>query len=261
MQFHVYFPPQSDKCKVPLLIWLSDREENGAAFMQESGILHYASEHGLAILAPDTSPREIVIPDAHNEDGLGPGHAFYVDATQSPWAYYYNMYGYISQELPALMQQQFPQFLPGFAISGFGMGGHGALILGLRNPEVFRSISAFAPICTPMHCRWGEKALSHYLGYDRDKWKPYDAVALIEQAQSTTPLLIEQGTEDAYLTQQLKLSALETMCARKHHPLTVNLRQGYDHSYQFVATFLQNHVQYHLNTLHAESTSHTSPIN
>jgi S-formylglutathione hydrolase len=254
MQFQVFFPPQTEKHKVPVLFWLGDEHHTPEDFMQKSGILKLAAEYGIGIVAVDSSPKGNNIPIT--EDGIGEGLSYYVDATQTPWSYYFNMYSYISQELPALIRNQFPQFLKSYGISGFGMGGHGALTIGLRHPDIFSSLSAFAPMCNPKQCSKGIHALSYYLGTDRDNWDAYDSVTLVNQAQCKTPILLDQGLQDEALSKQLNTKNLEVACTTNQHPLEVNFRAGYDHSYYFVSTFLENHIQHHYQAL-----SHLSMAN
>lgn len=216
--------------------------------MQKAGAQRAAAELGIAIVCPDTSPRGTNFPGEHDSYDFGSGAGFYLNATQLPWKQNYHMYDYVTRELPDLVESHFP-VTSNRGISGHSMGGHGALVCYLRNPGRYRSVSAFAPICHPSECPWGQKALAAYLGEDRNHWAQYDATLLIADAQERLPLLIDQGTADNFLAEQLNPGALEESCAAKHYPLTLRMQQGYDHSYFFIATFIEDHLRHHAQAL------------
>jgi S-formylglutathione hydrolase len=248
MIFAVYLPPQARESPVPALYWLSGLTCTDENFMVKSGAQRYAAELGLAIVCPDTSPRGTDFPGEHDSYDFGSGAGFYVNATQEPWSANYRMFDYATQELPALVDEHFP--VNGkCSISGHSMGGHGALVCYLRNPGKYQSVSAFAPICHPSDCGWGRKALSNYLGEDRSKWAQYDATFLIGDAKEKLPLLIDQGTEDEFLSDQLKPDALEQACIANHYPLELRMQKGYDHSYFFISTFIEDHLRHHAKAL------------
>lgn len=247
MKFAVYLPPQAEQCKVPVLYWLSGLTCNEQNFITKSAMQQYAAKHGLAVIAPDTSPRGETVADDPAYD-LGQGAGFYVNATQAPWAANYSMYDYILHELPALVDSHFP-VNGGRSISGHSMGGYGALMIALRNPELYRSVSAFSPIVAPTHVPWGQKALSAYLGNNPVAWKQYDPLELVRNATRRLPLLIDQGLSDDFLKEQLQPELLRKVCEENKHPLTLNLRPGYDHSYYFIASFIGDHIKYHATAL------------
>lgn len=244
MTLGVYLPPQAqDGARLPVLYWLSGLTCNEQNFITKANAQRYAAEHGVIIVAPDTSPRG---DDVANDDAydLGQGAGFYVNATQQPWAPHYRMYDYIRDELPALIEQHFPA-TDARAISGHSMGGHGALVLALKNPGRYRSVSAFAPIVAPSQVPWGEKAFAAYLGDDRDTWLEYDAVVLIAKAQEKLPLLVDQGLADNFLEEQLRTGLLEDACSKAGYPATIRYQEGYDHSYYFIASFIEEHIAHH----------------
>ncbi len=244
MSVAVYLPPQAESgAKLPVLYWLSGLTCTEQNFITKAGAQRYAAEHGLILVMPDTSPRGDDVPDAEGYD-LGKGAGFYVNATQQPWAPHYRMYDYVVDELPALVQAHFPAS-DARAISGHSMGGHGALVIALRNPGRYRSVSAFSPIVAPSQVPWGEKAFAAYLGQDRDAWRQYDATALVAGAKERLPLLVEQGGADEFLDNQLRPQLLQEACAAVGHPLQLQLRSGYDHSYYFIASFIGEHIAHH----------------
>jgi S-formylglutathione hydrolase len=248
MTFAIYLPPQAKEKSVPVLYWLSGLTCTDENFMQKAGAQRVASELGMAIVCPDTSPRGTDFPGEHDSYDFGSGAGFYVNATQEPWSANYRMYDYVTGELPALVGKHFP-VNEKCGISGHSMGGHGALVCYLRNPGKYRSVSAFAPICHPAECGWGQKALSNYLGDNRNDWIQYDASLLIGDAREKLPLLIDQGTEDDFLTDQLKPGALEQACIASHYPLELRKQEGYDHSYFFISTFIEDHLRHHAKAL------------
>lgn len=246
MTFSIYLPPQAQHQAVPLLYWLSGLTCNDENFVQKAGAQRYAAEHGIAIVCPDTSPRgEGVAQDPEGEWDFGLGAGFYVNATQSPYDAHYRMYDYIVDELPALINAQFPVDANRVSISGHSMGGHGAMTIALKNPERFQSISAFAPICSPLNCPWGDKALGNYLGTDRSNWQQYDSCELIKQSKDQLPLLVDQGLADGFLEEQLKPELLEQACALVKRPLILRRQAHYDHSYFFIASFIAEHIAFH----------------
>ena len=248
MRFAVYLPPQARPgAKLPVLYWLSGLTCTEQNFITKASAQRYAAEHGLIVVAPDTSPRGDNVADADGYD-LGKGAGFYVNATQAPWAAHYRMYDYVVDELPALVEAHFPAS-QARGISGHSMGGHGALVIGLRNPSRYRSISAFSPIVAPSQVPWGEKALAAYLGEDRESWQDYDATALIANACARTPLLVDQGSADEFLDVQLRPQLLEAAARAAGHPLTLRMQPGYDHSYYFIASFIGEHVAWHAKAL------------
>jgi len=247
MAFAAYLPPQAEQRKLPVLYWLSGLTCNEQNFITKAGAQRYAATHGVILVAPDTSPRGIGVADADGYD-LGKGAGFYLNATQQPWAAHYRMQDYIVDELPALVEANLPA-THARAISGHSMGGHGALICALKEPDRYQSVSAFAPICHPMACGWGQGCFKAYLGDDREAWAAYDAARLIEAGAASIPLLIDQGTADEFLAQQLHPASLERVCAARNFPLTLRWQEGYDHSYHFIATFIGEHLAYHANHL------------
>ena len=250
MTFSIYLPPQAVKGPVPVLYWLSGLTCNDENFVQKAGAQQHAAQHGIAIVCSDTSPRGDGVaddPEAAYDMGLGAG--FYVDATQQPWAEHYQMYSYILDELPALVNREFPVDGKRTSISGHSMGGHGALTIALKNPQRFKSVSAFAPICSPLQCPWGDKVLSHYLGDDRQAWAQYDTVELIKQAKQHLPLLVDQGTADNFLTEQLKIELLVEAGQVADYPMQIRMQPDYDHSYFFIATFIAEHMAFHARAL------------
>jgi len=249
MRFGVYWPPQAEHGPVPVLYWLSGLTCTEQNFITKAGAQRYAAEHGVAIVAPDTSPRGEGVPDADSYD-LGQGAGFYVNATQEPWQGHYRMYDYIVEELPALIEAHFP-VTDARGISGHSMGGHGALMIALRNPGRYRSVSAFSPIVAPSQVPWGEKAFGAYLGDDREAWKAYDACALLRSATERLPLLIDQGLGDEFLETQLKPARFQTMADACAYPITLRLHAGYDHSYYFIASFIGEHLAHHARALGA----------
>ncbi len=252
MRFSIFLPPQVQNGPVPVLYWLSGLTCTDENFVTKAGAQRYAAESGVAIVAPDTSPRGEGVPDDPEgayDFGLGAG--FYVNATQEPWSKHYRMYDYIVDELPDLVARNFDVDGTRAGVFGHSMGGHGALTIGLRNPDRYRSISAFSPICSPLNCPWGEKALGGYLGEDRDAWASHDACALVSTATVKTPLLVDQGEADGFLHDQLKPELLEAACAANGHPLTLRMQPGYDHSYYFIASFVGDHVRHHAKALAA----------
>lgn len=251
MTFSVYLPPQARHSDVPVIYWLSGLTCTDDNFVQKSGAQRYAAEAGVAIVCPDTSPRGEGVPD--DPDGaydFGLGAGFYVKATQSPWSTHYNMYDYIVKELPeVLATSDLALDVDNASIMGHSMGGHGALTIALKNPGVYKAVSAFAPICSPMNCPWGEKGLGNYIGDNRSDWEQYDTCALIGKAEEKLPILVDQGQADDFLVNQLKPELLQQACLEAKHPLTLRLQAGYDHSYFFIATFIGDHIQHHANEL------------
>lgn len=245
MTFAVFLPPQAEHGPVPVLYWLSGLTCTDENFMQKAGAHRVAAELGIAIVAPDTSPRGAEVPgDPEGAWDFGHGAGFYVNATQAPWKDHYRMHDYVVHELPALVEANLP-VSPRRGISGHSMGGHGALVCALRNPSRYLSVSAFAPISNPMDCPWGHKALSRYLGENRESWREWDACELIASASERLPLLVDQGEADSFLAGQLKPDALARACAAAGHPLNLRRQQGYDHSYYFIASFIEDHLRHH----------------
>lgn len=252
MEFAVYLPPQAEQGKkLPVVYWLSGLTCNDENFMQKAGAFKAASELGLILVAPDTSPRgEAVADDPAGAYDFGLGAGFYVNATQAPWAEHYQMYDYVMDELPQLIEEHFSAS-DKRSISGHSMGGHGALIAALREPQRFQSVSAFAPICQPTQCPWGEKAFSNYLGDDRETWQEWDASLLMAKATAQLPMLVDQGDADNFLAEQLNPAALEQAAKQVDYPLTLRMQPGYDHSYFFIATFIEEHLRFHAQALSA----------
>jgi S-formylglutathione hydrolase len=252
MRFGVFLPPQAKEGPVPVLYWLSGLTCTEENFVIKAGAQRVAAELGVAIVTPDTSPRGLDIPGMADSYDFGLGAGFYVDATQAPWAQNFRMDSYVTRELPAVIAANFPVDTHRSGIFGHSMGGHGALVLALRNPGLYRTVSAFAPIVSPLHCPWGEKALAGYLGPDRATWKDYDACALIASRGWTGPsLLVDQGTSDPFLQTQLKPELLQQACAGAGVALDLRLRAGYDHSYFFIASFIESHLRFHAQNLRA----------
>lgn len=245
MVFGIYLPPQAGTQSVPLLWWLSGLTCTDENFMQKAGAHRVAAELGMAIVCPDTSPRGTDLPGEHDSFDFGSGAGFYVDAARAPWAQHYQMYSYVTNELPDLIHNSFP--LNGQeVISGHSMGGHGALICALHNPERYQSVSAFAPVCHPVDCPWGEKAFSGYLGDDREQWKVWDACELIRAHGTDHSLLVDQGDADNFLEAgQLQPEALESVCSEAGVALDLRYQPGYDHSYFFIASFIEDHLRFH----------------
>lgn len=246
MVFAVYLPPQAESgAKLPVVYWLSGLTCNDENFMQKAGAQRVAAELGLILVAPDTSPRGPDVPgDPEGAWDFGLGAGFYLNATQPPYARHYHMHDYVVNELPALIEANFPAS-DARAVAGHSMGGHGALVCALRNPGRYRSISALAPIANPMDCPWGEKAFSNYLGEDRSRWREWDASVLVAQAQERLPLLVDQGDRDDFLANQLKPEALKQAAQAADYPLTLRVQPGYDHSYYFIASFIEDHLRHH----------------
>ena len=247
MQFSVFLPPQAATQQVPALYWLSGLTCSDENFSVKAGAQRVAAELGIALIIPDTSPRGDDVADDPAYD-LGQGAGFYVNATQAPWAQHYQMYDYILTELPTLLEVELP-LSDQRAISGHSMGGHGALVLALRNPQRFTSVSAFAPIANPLNCPWGQKAFTAYLGDDRAAWEEYDASLLLAQYRGDLPMLVDQGDADNFLAEQLKPQALYTAAMQSKANLLLRMQPGYDHSYYFIASFIEEHLRFHASYL------------
>ena len=252
MQFSVYQPPQAKSGPVPAVTYLAGLTCTEETFMIKSGAQRVAAELGLMLVAPDTSPRGDGVPD--DPDGawdFGLGAGFYLNATEEPWNKHFNMYDYLTQELQGVLASSFPVDQSRQGITGHSMGGHGALTIGLKNPQIFTSISAFAPICSPCNCPWGEKALGNYLGSDRSAWTDYDATELVKGLQSVPEhkILIDQGLSDQFLEQELHPHLFEAACAEKGVALDLRRHAGYDHGYFFISTFIEDHLRHHANAL------------
>jgi len=243
MRFGIYLPPQAHDGPCPVLYWLSGLTCSEQNFITKAGAQRYAAEHGLILVAPDTSPRGDEVADA-DADALGQGAGFYLNATQPPWAAHYRMHDYVVDELPALVDECFATSKRR-SISGHSMGGHGALVAALRNPGRYRSVSAFAPIVAPSQVPWGQAAFSAYLGDDHATWREWDACALIAGASERLSLLVDQGDADPFLERELRPQLLRDACARAGHPLTLRMQPGHDHSYYFVASFIGEHIAWH----------------
>lgn len=245
----IYLPPQAETQSVPVVYWLSGLTCSDENFSTKAGAQRVAAELGIALVIPDTSPRgEFVANDPAYD--LGQGAGFYVNATEAPWAAHYRMYDYIVKELPALVVASFPVSCVK-AISGHSMGGHGALVIALRETGTYRSASAFSPICQPTECDWGKKAFSHYLGEDRELWQQYDASYLLSLRQTTLPILVDQGDADQFYPQQLRTDALLSAAAMHQSPVQVRFQPGYDHSYYFISSFIEEHLRFHARHLQA----------
>jgi S-formylglutathione hydrolase len=251
MAFSVYQPAQAARGPVPVLYWLSGLTCTWANFTEKAGAQRHAARHGLMIVAPDTSPRGTDLPGEHDAYDFGSGAGFYVDATAEPWSRNYRMYSYVTSELPALVNANFPTAAGRQGVFGHSMGGHGALICALKNPDRYRSLSAFAPISSPTRCPWGEKALSGYLGADPEVWRSWDASLLAAGSDWRSEVLVEQGTADDFLRQQLKPELLQEAFAAAGIPLTLRYQAGYDHSYYFMASFMADHIAHHARMLKA----------
>ncbi|MFP6561129.1 S-formylglutathione hydrolase [Paraburkholderia sp. B3] len=248
MKFGIYLPEpalRGEKC--PVLYWLSGLTCTEQNFITKAGAQRYAAEHGIILVAPDTSPRGTDVADDPAYD-LGQGAGFYVNATAMPWVRHFRMFDYVSAELPALIEAAFPAS-EARSIFGHSMGGHGALVVALRNPGRYRSVSAFSPIVAPSQVPWGQKALAAYLGDDRAAWMQYDATALVSTVSERLPILVDQGEGDEFLANQLKPQLLQAACGAAGYPLQLRLQAGYDHSYYFIASFMGEHVAFHAGAL------------
>ncbi|AOL22959.1 S-formylglutathione hydrolase [Erythrobacter litoralis] len=251
MTFAVFVPEHAPGEKLPMLWYLSGLTCTHANVMEKGEYRAACAEHGVILVAPDTSPRGDDVPDAAEEYDFGKGAGFYLDATREPWSKHYRMRSYIEAELPDLIAEHFPADMERQSITGHSMGGHGALTAALRDPARFRSVSAFSPIVAPSLVPWGQKAFPRYLGEDRDKWREHDAVALIEDGARHDHILVDQGTADIFLGEQLKAHLLAEACEAAGMPATIQMQEGYDHSYFFVSTFMAEHVAWHAERLKA----------
>ncbi len=252
MTFSIYLPPQAEFNKVPAVYWLSGLTCTDDNVRTKAGAQRYAAELGLALIMPDTSPRGENVADEADRYDLGQGAGFYVDAVQEPWKSHYQMFSYINAELPALIEDKFP-LIPGLkSITGHSMGGHGALISALKNEGAYRSVSAFAPICQPTICPWGMGCFGAYLGQDNEAWQEWDATHLIQNGAPIIPILIDQGTGDEFLAEQLYPENFQEACKDRDFPLNLRMQDGYDHSYHFIATFIGEHLAFHAKYLQAE---------
>lgn len=252
MTFSVYLPPRAAIQNVPALYWLSGLTCTDDNARTKAGAQRYAAEHGIAIIFPDTSPRGEGVADADRYD-LGQGAGFYVNATQAPWAAHYQMYDYVTKELPAILEANLP-LIPGVkSVSGHSMGGHGALVCALKNPLAYKSVSAFAPICNPVNSGWGRGCFGAYLGDDAATWQAYDATALVETGARVADILIDQGTADEFYDEkQLLPENLQAACDKAGQAITIRMQDGYDHSYHFIASFIGEHIAYHAMALNKE---------
>jgi S-formylglutathione hydrolase len=248
MRFAVYQPLQVQK-SLPVLYFLSGLTCTEENFMVKANAQKYAAEYGLILVAPDTSPRNTGIPGENDSWDFGTGAGFYVDATLAPWSNYYNMYSYIVEELPSLIAANFSIDINKQGIFGHSMGGHGALVCALRNPNKFKSVSAFAPIVAPMQCAWGIKAFTGYLGEDNQNWRLYDASELVRKHKYHGHILIDQGTDDKFIQEQLKPEIFEQACQEVNQSLTLRYQDGYDHSYYFISSFIEDHIKHHVKEL------------
>jgi len=249
MEFAVYVPPQAAKQPWPVLFYLSGLTCTWENATTKAGFQRAAAEHGIVIVAPDTSPRGDDVADDTGYD-LGKGAGFYLNATQEPWSKHFKMYDYVVNELTEIVARSFAVNFARFGITGHSMGGHGALTIAMKNPDRFKSVSAFAPIVAPSQVPWGEKALGRYLGDDRAAWRRHDAVALIEDGARVDEILVDQGIADDFLSQQLRPELLEAACAAARIALTMRMQPGYDHSYFFVSSFMEDHVTFHAEALY-----------
>ena len=253
MRFSVFVPPQAKDGAVPVLTFLSGLTCTEENFMVKSGAQRVAAELGIMLVSPDTSPRGESVPDDPDKDydfGLAAG--FYLNATQEPWSRHYQMYDYVTTELQDIVFDNFPGDRERHGITGHSMGGHGALTIGLRNPEMFQSLSAFAPICTTLYSPWGQKALGYYLGEDKSTWRDYDACEVareVAEPSRWSKILVDQGGADAYLQEQLKPELLQAACAESGLPLDLRIHDGYDHGYYFISTFIEEHLRFHAGQL------------
>lgn len=251
MEFAVYLPPSAvghNPRPAPVLYWLSGLTCTDQNFMQKAGAQKQAARLGMAIVCPDTSPRGLGLPGEDDSYDFGTGAGFYINATEQPWAPHYRMYDYVVKELPQLVESELP-VTDQRAISGHSMGGHGALICALKNPGRYASVSAFAPIANPTECPWGQKAFTGYLGNDRSRWEEWDATLLIPAARERLPLLVDQGTADEFLESQLNPEVLLDACEKVHHHIDLRMHRGYDHSYFFIASFIDDHLNHHAGAL------------
>lgn len=244
MVFSVYLPPRVSDGPVPVLYWLSGLTCDDQNFVTKAGAQRYAAEYGVAIVAPDTSPRGEQVADVPEWD-FAQGAGFYLNATQQPWSGHYRMYDYIVEELPGLLSKQLPLDHSRCGVFGHSMGGHGALTIALKNPGQYQSVSAFAPICAPADCPWGRNAFSRYLGDDERAWQDYDASALVSFRGTRLPILVDQGDKDEFLDGQLLPYRLQQACEQAGVDLELRMQPGYDHSYYFIATFIGEHIAHH----------------
>ena len=255
MTFSIYLPPQAKQAPVPVLYWLSGLTCSDENFVTKAGAQQHAAEYGIAIVCPDTSPRGEGVPDDEEsayDFGLGAG--FYINATEQPWATHYQMYDYVVEELPVLINAEFPVDGSKVAISGHSMGGHGALTVALKNPERYCSVSAFSPICSPINCPWGQKALSKYIGDEsQGHWNSQDTVELVktadDQLKQSMPVLVDQGDADNFLAEQLNTQLLIDTAEQEGFPMRIRFQSGYDHSYFFIASLIGEHIRFHSNYL------------
>ena len=245
MKCSIYLPPKADLEKVPVLYWLSGLTCTHENFITKAGAQQTASELGLMLVAPDTSPRGAGVDGEDDHYDLGTGAGFYINATSEKWAQNYRMEDYIIHELPKVIKENFPVLSERQAIFGHSMGGHGALTLALKHPSLFRSVSAFAPICAPSQCPWGQKAFTEYLGDDQMEWLKHDANQMMKNTNMKTPMLIEQGSADEFLERELNFELFRETCSNRNYPATFHIREGYDHSYYFIATFIGDHLRFH----------------
>lgn len=253
MNFSVYIPEEAETVPVPIILYLSGLTCNDDNFMQKAGAQRAASEHAIALVAPDTSPRGLNIPGEDDSYDFGSGAGFYLNATEAPWNTNYRMYDYIVHELPYVLKSIKNLDVDNCGIMGHSMGGHGALTIAIKNPTLFKSVSAFSPICNPSQVPWGKKAFSGYLGLDESTWKQYDATELVKECTGLEKLdiLIDTGTDDEFLKEQLHPWAFEEAAAEKALNLKSHMRVGYDHSYFFIASFVSDHVEFHAKRLKA----------
>lgn len=253
MVFSVYLPKEAEHQKVPALYWLSGLTCTDDNARTKAGMQRYAAEQGIALIFPDTSPRGDDVPDEVDRYDLGKGAGFYVNAIQSPWDKNYQMYDYVSQELPELVEKNLPLLPNVKSISGHSMGGHGALICALKQPDAYQSVSAFAPICNPVECGWGKGCFNTYLGEDKSSWEAYDASALIYAGAKRNTILIDQGTDDEFFDEgQLLPENFQAACIKNGQPLTLRMQEGYDHSYHFISSFIGEHILFHAKALKTE---------
>jgi S-formylglutathione hydrolase len=251
MRFSVYLPPQAAAGPVPVLYFLAGLTCSEETFVIKAGAQRLAAELGVMLVSPDTSPRNTGIPDEAADWECGTAAGFYLDATEAPWSSFFHMYSYVSEELPRLVAAEFPAAMDRQSIFGHSMGGHGALTIALKHPDRYRSVSAFAPIVAPSQVPWGLKAFSRFLGPDRAAWANYDACALVRRQRFGGKILIDQGDADKFLERELRSDLFSAACQEAGQPLELNLRPGYDHSYFFIATFMENHLRHHAAALGA----------